>query len=448
MASIAWSSLSLLLLLAFPFNATLISPWLFVIALPYFWAMASDLRYCGYKLTDVARVYGFNLILLPVNLVGVVATVVQVITASKGTFARTPKVRDRTVAPPLFVISPYLVAGLAAFTFFVAYENSRRENMAYAALNLSLTIYAIVAFIGPRNSLVDAWVHFKGLLYAPAQPRRRRSRRAQPVVSAPADWRSVLQVGTGRPSRPVSEARQRSEAGSSHAVTAPASSGRLPEPDEFRIVFQPVVSLHTGDVLGYEALTRFEDGASPERWLTDAVAAGTSVALEGLLIRAALRAETGLPQHAWLAVKASPRLIESDSSVCKLLGASGRRLLLEVTEPSTTDIPPELRRLAALLPANVSLAIEHAGVGHKSLTVLMDLAPPYLKLDRSVVVGLAGDQARRAQVAALVRVANECHCTVLASGLENDADRDAASELGVSLGQGYLLGRPEELVRV
>ena len=70
MASICWSSTSLLILLAYPFNATLISPLLGLIALPYFMAMASDLRYCGYKRIDVLRIYGFNLILLPVNLAG------------------------------------------------------------------------------------------------------------------------------------------------------------------------------------------------------------------------------------------------------------------------------------------------------------------------------------------------------------------------------------------
>ena len=70
MASISWSSISLLVLLAYPFNAELISPLLGLVALPYFLAMASDLRYCGYKRLDVLRIYGFNLILLPVNLAG------------------------------------------------------------------------------------------------------------------------------------------------------------------------------------------------------------------------------------------------------------------------------------------------------------------------------------------------------------------------------------------
>ena len=55
MASISWSSISLLILLAFPFSATLISPLLGLVALPYFLAMASDLRYCGYKRLDVLR---------------------------------------------------------------------------------------------------------------------------------------------------------------------------------------------------------------------------------------------------------------------------------------------------------------------------------------------------------------------------------------------------------
>ncbi len=79
----AGASVSLLVLLAFPFSATLISPLLGLVALPYFMAMASDLRYCGYKRIDVARIYGFNLMLLPVNLAGTVSSLVQGITASK-----------------------------------------------------------------------------------------------------------------------------------------------------------------------------------------------------------------------------------------------------------------------------------------------------------------------------------------------------------------------------
>ena len=160
--------------------------------------MASDLRYCGYKRLDVFRVYGFNLMLLPVNLAGTVSSVVQGITASKAPFARTPKVRSRTVVPPFFVIAPYLMIGLAGFTCYFAYRHHRVENMAYAALNVILACYAAKAFIGLRNSVVDACIHATSLLYK--SKRRRIPRKTRPQqCPPPTDWRSVLEVGFAEP---------------------------------------------------------------------------------------------------------------------------------------------------------------------------------------------------------------------------------------------------------
>ena len=201
MASISWSSISLLVLLAFPFSATLISPLLGLVALPYFLAMASDLRYCGYKRLDVLRIYGFNLVLLPVNLAGTLSSVVQGITASKAPFARTPKVRNRTVVGPFFVIAPYLLIALAGATFYFAYRHHRVENMAYAALNVVLACYAAKAFIGLRNSVVDICIHATSLLYKSKRRRRvpRKIRRAQQEAPQSADWRSVLEVGFVEP---------------------------------------------------------------------------------------------------------------------------------------------------------------------------------------------------------------------------------------------------------
>jgi cellulose synthase/poly-beta-1,6-N-acetylglucosamine synthase-like glycosyltransferase len=200
-ASISWSSVSLLILLAFPFSATLISPLLALIALPYFAAMASDLRYCGYKRLDVLRVYGLNLILLGVNLAGTLSSVVQGITASKATFTRTPKVRERTVVPLFPLTAPYLVIVLGGLTFYHAYLKHRTESMCYAGLNVILACYAAVAFIGLRNSIVDLSIHGTSLLMKSAE-RRSRSLilRQRPVEQpGPADWRTVLQAGYEQP---------------------------------------------------------------------------------------------------------------------------------------------------------------------------------------------------------------------------------------------------------
>jgi cellulose synthase/poly-beta-1,6-N-acetylglucosamine synthase-like glycosyltransferase/chitodextrinase len=201
MASISWSSASLLILLAFPFSSALISPLLGLIALPYFLAMAGDLRYCGYKRLDVLRIYGFNLVLLGVNLAGTLSSIVQGITASKSAFARTPKVRNRTVVPLFLLLAPYLLIALASYTLYRAYVHNLTENMFYAALNVILACYAVKAFIGLRNSLVDLWIHGTSLLFKPAERRRRLLTLWKRPVEEPQpnDWRTVLQAGYAEP---------------------------------------------------------------------------------------------------------------------------------------------------------------------------------------------------------------------------------------------------------
>ena len=208
MASVSWSSASLLILLVFPFAATLISPLLGLIALPYFWAMATDLKYCGYKRLDVLRIYGFNLILLGVNLAGTFSSIVQGITASKSAFARTPKVRDRTVVPALLLIAPYVLIAVAGYTFYRAYVHNLAENMFYAALNAVLACYAVKAFIGLRNSCVDLWIHGTSLLYKSSKRSRLSAFWRRPVEQPQAtDWREVLQTDYVEPRYQPSQAR-------------------------------------------------------------------------------------------------------------------------------------------------------------------------------------------------------------------------------------------------
>src|SRR5487761_1716005 len=197
MSSISTSSVGLIILLAFPFSATLISPLLGAVAAPYFMAMASDLKYCGYKRLDVLRIYGFNLILLGVNLAGTLSSIVQGITASKAPFARTPKVKNRTVVPPFLLIAPYILIALAGYTFYRAYVHHLTENMCYAALNVILACYAVKAFIGLRNSIVDMSIHGTSLLLkTPGQRSWLASLFGRQTEQAkPTDWRDVLQPG-------------------------------------------------------------------------------------------------------------------------------------------------------------------------------------------------------------------------------------------------------------
>lgn len=200
MASIAWASFGLIFLLAFPYDGRLLSPFVLLAALPYFLTMASDLKYCGYKRSDVLRIYGFNLILLPVNLAGVLKSLEQALTGKKIPFARTPKVKDRTIAPLLYVTTPLLIVGFSLFTLWRDYMGHNWGNAAFAAFNALVATWAIVAYIGIFNTIIDTLRGLTGWLYvdvkatadaqtAPAEP--------------PLDWRSILYHGHEHESIPL-----------------------------------------------------------------------------------------------------------------------------------------------------------------------------------------------------------------------------------------------------
>ena len=167
MASIAWSSVALLFLLGYQFNDRLISPVVLLISVPYFAMMAVDLHHCGYRRSDVFRIYGFNLILLAVNLAGVAASLLQVLIGGRPAFKRTPKVRSRTVPGFTFIVVPYLFVAFSVLTLLSDLERERWVNVALAALNAVLAGYAIVAYVGVGHSIVDVGRNVISWLYRP-----------------------------------------------------------------------------------------------------------------------------------------------------------------------------------------------------------------------------------------------------------------------------------------
>ncbi len=199
MASIAWASFGLIFLLAFPYDGRLLSPFVILAALPYFMAMASDLKYCGYKRSDVLRIYGFNLILLPVNLAGVLKSLQQALTGKKIPFARTPKVKDRTVSPILYVVVPLLIVGFSLFTLWRDELARNWGNAVFAAFNATLASWAILAYIGLRHTIMDIWHSITNWLYVEVKPSNQASPKGAPTL----DWRAVLYHGNAKEAVPL-----------------------------------------------------------------------------------------------------------------------------------------------------------------------------------------------------------------------------------------------------
>jgi len=201
MASLAWASFGLLFLLFFPFDSRLLSPLVIAAALPYFVSMGLDLKESGHRFGDIFRIYGFNLILLPVNLAGVLKSMQQGVTGEKIPFVRTPKVSGRTASPALYVAVPFLIIGFSVITVVRDYFAQNWGNAAFAAFNAVMATWATVAFIGVWNAIVDFFMGIVNWLFVPRRATKRRdAKRSEhaPVPETEVDWQAILYHGDRR----------------------------------------------------------------------------------------------------------------------------------------------------------------------------------------------------------------------------------------------------------
>jgi EAL domain-containing protein (putative c-di-GMP-specific phosphodiesterase class I) len=211
----------------------------------------------------------------------------------------------------------------------------------------------------------------------------------------------------------------------------------------FRSVFQPIIDLATGTTVGFEALTRFDDGSRPDLTFAAALECGMGIELETVTLEAALRDEGDLwPPGAWLSLNVSPALLGQEGTLAQMLADRARPVVLEITEHEPIEAYAPLREAMLGLGAGVRLAVDDVGAGVANFNHLVELRPNFLKIDVSLVRGVDADPSRRAAVVGLIHFAAEAGCQVIAEGIETEAERATVTELGVTLGQGYLLARP------
>lgn len=211
------------------------------------------------------------------------------------------------------------------------------------------------------------------------------------------------------------------------------------------MVYQPIVDVTTGAVVGVEALARFrsEPARGPEQWFEDAHAVSRGIELELLAIALAVANIARIAPQAYLSLNVSPHTVLSGALEAALAEAPVHRLVLEVTEHAPIEEYDSLcAALARLRAAGLRLAIDDAGSGYASFRHILQLRPDIIKLDRSLIREIDLDGGRRALALALVTFAAETGSRIVAEGVETEEELAVLKSLGVQAAQGYLLGRP------
>jgi EAL domain-containing protein (putative c-di-GMP-specific phosphodiesterase class I) len=194
--------------------------------------------------------------------------------------------------------------------------------------------------------------------------------------------------------------------------------------------------------VGFEALTRFDDGQRPDVTFATALECGMGLELEAVTLDLALREARLLPRAPWLSVNVSPAFLAQGGTITRVLAQRSRPVVLEVTEHEAIEAYAPLRQTMLELGPGVRLAVDDAGAGVANFNHLVELRPNFVKIDAGLVHGVDGDPSRRAVVVGLIHFAVEAGSQVIAEGIETEAERAVLIELGVTLGQGYLLGKP------
>lgn len=219
--------------------------------------------------------------------------------------------------------------------------------------------------------------------------------------------------------------------------------------------FQPVVDLATRDVVGYEALARWQHAErgviNPAEFIPVAEEFGLICQLgESILVRACAVARHW-PAHVMLSVNLSPVQLRDKGLGRKLLDIlaiadfPASRLEVEITENALiSDLEGASETIRQLRAAGVSVALDDFGTGHSTLNHLKACRFDRLKIDRSFVSSMADNHDSRRIVDSILHLSRSFGIRCTAEGIENHGELQMLADWGCREGQGYLFGRPEE----
>ncbi|WP_337266230.1 putative bifunctional diguanylate cyclase/phosphodiesterase [Oryzifoliimicrobium ureilyticus] len=225
--------------------------------------------------------------------------------------------------------------------------------------------------------------------------------------------------------------------------------------DAIDVHFQPIVSLATTQVVGFEALARWRDPdlgpVSPGIFVPLAEERGFIDTLSEVLLRKAAEAALAWPRELFLSFNlSSAQLMDPGTSanVLSILGRAGldpHRLELELTETAMMGSADTANRIITdLRRAGVRISLDDFGTGQSSLGRLRDFMFDKLKIDQAFVARINTDRASEHIIKAILAMCEGLDLEVVAEGIEDPAQAAKLRSLGCAMGQGYYFGRPTD----
>jgi EAL domain-containing protein (putative c-di-GMP-specific phosphodiesterase class I) len=228
-----------------------------------------------------------------------------------------------------------------------------------------------------------------------------------------------------------------------------------------QIALQPIIELATGKLHEYECLFRPHMPMLPQSIsaiVQAAIDTDRSIELDRFIVRLILartgeieadRRTRGDPPLRF-AINFTPASLLDPSFEAKAfaamvadVGLRPNQITLECTEQqAVSDIVPLIRQVKAIRRLGFGFAVDDAGAGYASFSLIASLKPTIIKIDREIAHGIARDDAKQALVEAFVSFGRRIGARLLAEGIEKRADLAALTALGVDLGQGFLIGKP------
>ncbi len=233
---------------------------------------------------------------------------------------------------------------------------------------------------------------------------------------------------------------------------------KIIENSNIRIVFQPILSLKNGEILGYEALSRGPVGSffeNPLNLFNFAKEHDMLFQLEKVAREKALQAARNIGPNLKIFINVDPHVIYDKTfksgvtrNYLKDLSLSEKNIVIELTERTfIEDFKAFKLSLDHYREQGFNIAIDDTGAGYSGLQSIVSLPFDFIKIDRSLVSDIDIDPVKQALLEAFIKFSRRINSRIIAEGIETREELEILIDLGVDYGQGFVIARPNNILR-